>query len=82
MEIRKEFLEIAKKEQHLVSVFLSTGVKLQGHIVNYDNETLQFLCPKDNNRIVIFLQYVTTISSKQDHEGHHNCRSDSQQRRS
>lgn len=82
MEIRKEFLEVAKREKHLVSVFLSTGVKLQGNIVNYDNETLQFLCPKDGNRIVIFLQYVTTISSKQDTDGQQNCRPDSQQRRS
>ncbi len=59
-----KFLEEAKNDSNPTSVFLSTGVKLQGYITNYDAETVLFSCQNDDNRIVIFKQYITTISRK------------------
>ena len=75
--ITKTFLEHAKKECNLVSVFLSTGVKLQGNVIDFDEDSILFSCPKDDNQIVILLQYITTISRKtaktNNHVHHGSC---------
>lgn len=64
MNIMENFLQEAKQNNYLVSVFLSTGVKLQGHVVQYDDNTVYFSCSKDANRMVIFTSYITTLSYK------------------
>lgn len=58
------FIENTIANNKPVAVFLSTGVKLQGIIVAYDEHDIQIQCTRDRTTIVVRCSYITTISDR------------------
>ena len=58
-KVQNEFLDDVKKEKAAVTVFLINGVKLQGIITSYDEDSL--LLRRDGHTQLVYKHAVSTI---------------------
>lgn len=62
--IYEEFLIRIREENGMVSVILSTGVRIQGHVMEFDSECLQLSCGRDGIVTIIPTAYITSIAER------------------
>ncbi len=59
MNIQKTYLESVYKSANPVTIFLLNGIKLQGIVIGFDDETI--LLRRDNSVQVLYKQAISTI---------------------
>lgn len=60
-----DFIEQAYQAKKSIAIFLNTGVKLQGHIIAYDEQALRLKCTRDKTNIIVFCSNITTVSDRE-----------------
>lgn len=73
-QICEDFLKRIMNEHGAVSVFLSTGVKLQGQIIDFDKYCLQLACGRDSILTIVPTAYITSITERSVPSGNYNDR--------
>lgn len=63
--IVKEFIQKTISEQKIISIFLDSGVKLQGIPISFDNQAIMLKCTRDKANILVMTSGIRTISDKQ-----------------
>ncbi len=57
--MNKKFLNKIKEEKISITVFLITGIKLQGHLVDYEDGSI--LLKRDGHTQLIYTHSISTI---------------------
>ncbi|MFI3241940.1 MAG: RNA chaperone Hfq [Alphaproteobacteria bacterium] len=55
----KKFLDKIKEDKISVTLFLMTGIKLQGHLIDYTDDTI--LLKRDGHIQLIYTHSISTI---------------------
>ncbi|MDR1366245.1 MAG: RNA chaperone Hfq [Holosporales bacterium] len=57
--IQDVFLNAARKDKVIVNIFLTSGVRLQGKVVSFDNFSLMFR--RDTHNVLVYKHAIATI---------------------
>lgn len=72
--VLSQFLKHVIENKKLISVFLETGVKLDGYVMEHDQQSIKL--KYRNTILIIMTKHITTIADKDQadpHKGDYGC---------